>query len=71
MPPFEPAAWSYWTTFLYCLGAVYLGGFFVFLARFGVAARKVRAGGSKQAYNQALKGFPNGFYAKMMGKRPL
>ena len=71
MLPFTPAQWGLWTVFLYCLGAVYLGGFFVFLARFGVAARRVRRGGPAAAYNKALKGFPNAFYAKMLGKRPL
>jgi len=57
--------------FLYCLGAVYLAGFLVFLVRFAVAGRRVRDGGPREAYNKVLKGFPNGFYAKMMGKRPL
>ena len=69
--PFDPAQWSPWTTFLYCLGAVYLGGFALFLVRFEVAARRVRAGGSALAYNKVLRGFPNAFYAKMLGKRPL
>ncbi|MEA3203834.1 MAG: hypothetical protein QOI63_1514 [Thermoplasmata archaeon] len=71
MPEWAPAQWSFWTVFLYCLGAVYLAGFFLFVARFGVAARRVRRGGPAAAYNKALKGFPNGFYAKMLGKRPL
>jgi hypothetical protein len=69
--PFEPARWGLWTVFLYCLGAVYLAGFFVFVALFGAAARRVRRGGPPAAYNRLLKGFPNAFYAKMLGKRPL
>lgn len=71
MLPFEPASWSFWTVFLYTLGAVYLLGFFTFLARFTWAARQVRQGGSIGAYNRVLRGFPNAFYAKMLGKRPL
>ncbi|MEA3144376.1 MAG: hypothetical protein QOG31_1700 [Thermoplasmata archaeon] len=71
MAPSDPATWSFWTVFLYCLGAVYLAGFVVFVARFAWAARRVRRGGPPAAYNKALKGFPNGFYAKMLGKRPL
>jgi hypothetical protein len=68
---FEPRTWSFWTTFLYTLGSVYLLGFFVYLVRFTFAARRVRAGGPVGPYNKLLRGFPNGFYAKMMGKRPL
>ncbi|HEX2066490.1 MAG TPA: hypothetical protein VHI93_06730 [Candidatus Thermoplasmatota archaeon] len=71
MLPFAPERWDPWTAFLYCLGAGYLAGFFVYLARFSLAARKVRRGGPVAAYNRLLKGFPNAFYAKMMGKRPL
>ncbi|HUR61343.1 MAG TPA: hypothetical protein VM286_03135 [Candidatus Thermoplasmatota archaeon] len=70
MLPFDPGHWTFWTTFLYCLGAVYLGGFFVYLVVFAMAGRRLRAGGSAAAYNKVLRGFPNGFYAKMMGKRP-
>jgi hypothetical protein len=69
--PFAPASWGFWTTFLYCLGAVYLVGFFVFVVRFRLAERRVRAGGPAGLYNKVLRGFPNAFYAKMLGKRPL
>ena len=69
MPTLPP--WDYWTAFLYTLGGLYLVGFAVFLARFAAAGRRVRRGGPKAEYNRLLRGFPNAFYAKMLGKRPL
>ena len=39
MLPAVPAPLRFWAVFLYCLGAVYLTGFFVFLVRFALVGR--------------------------------
>ncbi len=70
---FEPSQWSAWVWFLYAFASVYLVGFAWFFVRFEQEERKALAG-DRQAlvrFNRLLAGFPNSFYAKMLGKRAL
>lgn len=67
------ASWGFGILFLDCLAVVYTAGFFWFYLRFRAAHKRAQAEGGEAvaAYNALLKGFPNGFYAKMLGRRPL
>ncbi len=69
----DVASWPFGILFLDVLAVLYTAGFFWFVVRFSRArGRALREGGAAvAAYNASLKGFPNGFYAKMLGKRPL
>lgn len=62
-----------WISWLYAFGGVYLVAFFVYFQRFRRAERHARSSGGAAVarYNRMLRGFPNSFYAKMLGKRPL
>ena len=64
--------WSFATWLLYALAAYYVAGFLVCFVRFERLERKARleGGAAVEAYNRALRGFPNLVYAKMFGKRP-
>ena len=69
----DVASWGFGIVFLDCLAVVYTLAFFWFFVRFARGhKRAVRDGGEAvMAYNLALRGFPNGFFAKMLGRRPL
>ena len=69
----EWRSWGFWIYLLDALAVVYTIGFFWFYVRFTRAhTAAVRSGGAAvPRYNTMLKGFPNGFYAKMLGRRPL
>ncbi len=59
--------------FLYGVAAVYLllfAAYFVLFPYFALQARQGRPGAVAR-YNRLRKGFPGGFYAKMMGRKPL
>lgn len=62
-----PVAW-----FLYAMAAIYLLLFAAFFVTFWRLERRATRMGDAAvaAYNRALRGFPNGFYAKMMGYKP-
>lgn len=59
--------------FLYTLGAVYLVLFvYFFFTLTWLRRQATRQGGpAVERYNRMLRGFPNGFYAKMMGHKRL
>ncbi len=59
--------------FFYGLAVVFLGLMFLFTILFYVAEGRAKRGepGAAERYNRLLRGFPKGFYAKMLGKRPL
>jgi hypothetical protein len=63
----------WWVLALYLLGALHLAFFFAFFVLFRRAEARARAEGGALVlrYNRMLRGFPNSFYAKMLGKRPL
>lgn len=73
MVSFEPSQWSAWIWFLYLFAAVYLLGFAWFFVRFEQEERRALAGDRRalERFNRLLSGFPNSFYAKMLGKRKL
>ncbi len=73
MADLDPRTWSRFTLALYALGVVYLLGFFAFFTAFHLAEDKARGGdpAAVARYNRSLRGFPNAFYAKMLGRRPL
>lgn len=73
MPWPDPAAWSPIVWFLYGFGALYLVGFFAYFFRFERAEKTAHASdpASVAHFNRILRGFPNSFYAKMLGKRRL
>ena len=73
MTDWDPRSWSPMTKAFYALGAVYLFGFFAFFAAFRAAERKARRGDATAVarYNRLLRGFPNAFYAKLLGRRRL
>lgn len=73
MEPWDPAGWSASTWVWYGLGACYLLGLAIFLPRVGRARKAVRQGrpGAVERHDRLVRGFPNGFYAKMLGIRPL
>ncbi len=73
MSEWDPQTWSRLAQALYGLGALYLLGFFIFFSRFLVAEKHARTGDAAavRRYNRMLRGFPNSFYAKMLGKRRL
>ena len=66
-------AWGPWVWALYVLGMLYAAGFLWYFFRFRRTERAARAGaaGAVVAFNRSLRGFPNAFYAKMLGRRPL
>ncbi len=70
---FEPSTWSAWVWFLYAFAGAYLLGFVWFFVRFEQEERKAMAGdqAALDRFNRLLVGFPNAFYAKMLGKRRL
>lgn len=63
-----PLAW-----FLYAVAAVYLALFVAYFVLFPWYARQARRGRPKAVarYNRLRRGFPGGFYAKMMGRQRL
>ena len=67
----HPREWSLWIWWLHMLALYYVAGFVWFFFAFKRGERKARAGGVQdvERYNQALRGFPNAGYAKMLGKR--
>ena len=69
----DPAGWSGLTWTLHAVGALYVLGFIVFYFRFRRGERRaVQEGGEAiLRYNGSLRGFPNAFYAKMLGRRRL
>ncbi len=69
----DVAAWGFGVLWLCSLAALYTAGFFWFYVRFTRALRRAHELGGQaiQRYNESLRGFPNGFYAKMLGRRPL
>jgi uncharacterized membrane protein len=71
--PWDPAGWTAATWVWYSLGGLYLLGFAVFLPLVWRAQKRVRAGvpGAVARHDRLVRGFPNGFYAKMVGIRPL
>ncbi len=73
MADWDPATWSPLTRILYAIGVVYLAGFFVYFVRFRRAGRRAKQGDPADVarYNRMLRGFPNAFYAKLMGRRKL
>jgi hypothetical protein len=73
MAEFDPSTWSLFVRGAYTLGAVYLVLFFFFFTLFHRAAARVKAGeaGAIARYNRLLRGFPNAFYAKLLGRRRL
>lgn len=73
MAPWDPAQWSPFAQAMYGVGALYLVLFFAFFALFHRAAARARSGepADVQRYNRLLRGFPNAFYAKLLGKRRL
>ena len=69
----ETPGWPPWLWLLYGVGAVYFGAFAYHFALFArLEARARRDGGAAIArYNRSLRGFPNAFFAKMLGRLPL
>lgn len=67
----SPGPW--WVVALYLVGGLHLAFFFAFFVLFRRAEARARAEGGERVlrYNRMLRGFPNSFYAKMLGKRPL
>ncbi|HLF16269.1 MAG TPA: hypothetical protein VI796_02415 [Candidatus Thermoplasmatota archaeon] len=68
--------WLSWSPFvwgLYALGGLHLVGFFVSWFRFERGERRARIGDAEavRRFNRSLRGFPGGYYSKMLGKRPL
>ena len=63
----------WWVLGLYLAGALHLAFFFTFFVLFRRAEARARSEGGALVprYNRMLRGFPNSFYAKMLGKRPL
>ncbi len=63
-----PLVWG-----LYGLAALHLAGTVGFWFAFQRDERRARTGGPTEVarFNRSLRGFPNAFYAKMLGKRPL
>ena len=74
-PPsdWDPATWGAWTRFAYAVAVLYLVLFFGYFAAFRVVEAEARRGNPAAIarYNRLLRGFPNAFYAKMLGRRPL
>lgn len=69
----DPQAWSPFTRAIYAIGGLYLLGFFAFFAIFRAADKRARTGDPMAVarYNRLLRGFPNAFYAKLLGRRRL
>ena len=69
----DPSTWAPFTWVLYAVGALYVMGFFAFFVAFHRGESRARREGAEATarYNRLLRGFPNGFYAKMMGRKPL
>ena len=63
----SPTVWV-----LYALGFLYVVGFVSFWFRFRAGEIAARGGDPEAVFrfNASLRGFPNKFYAKMLGKRP-
>jgi hypothetical protein len=64
---------SPFAAFLYAVAAVYLVLFAFYFVMFPLRARDARQGrpDAVARYNRLRRGFPGGFYAKMMGRKPL
>jgi hypothetical protein len=73
VPDWDPRAWGLWAQALYAIGVVYLLGFFLYFFLVHAAHKRALRGepAAVSRYNRLLRGFPNAFYAKMCGKRPL
>ncbi|MES2154069.1 MAG: hypothetical protein V4510_02950 [bacterium] len=73
MADLDPQSWSLFVRVLYAVGALYLAGFFAFFVTFQLALGRARSGDAAEVarYNRLLRGFPNAFYAKLLGRRPL
>ena len=69
----DPSSWSAWTYCLYGFALYCAGGFVLFWFRFRALERAASKGGLEAVhrFNDALHGFPNVVYAKMLGKRRL
>lgn len=69
----DPSTWSWWIWTLHGLGALFLMGFVTYWFRFAGLQASAQRGHAADVrrYNRALRGFPNSFYAKMLGKVPL
>jgi hypothetical protein len=69
----DVASWGFGILLLDALAVVYTACFFWFYVRFtrGHKQATERGGEAVRRYNASLRGFPNGFYAKMLGRRPL
>lgn len=69
----DVANWGFTALWLSAVAVLYTAGFFWFYVRFTLAHGRARreGGAAVERYNASLRGFPNGFYAKMLGRRPL
>ncbi|HET6399397.1 MAG TPA: hypothetical protein VFH47_07580 [Candidatus Thermoplasmatota archaeon] len=65
--------WPAWLWLLYAVGLVYFGLFVAYFLHFRRLARDARSGdpAAVARHDRAIRGFPNGFFAKMLGLHPL
>lgn len=69
----DPRSWSLWVWCLHVLAALYVAGFLWFFFILRHEEKMARAGDrlAVERYNLRLRGFPNAFFSKMLGKRAL